>query len=421
MFILGGSTNFQVFYNTPPNIKWMRLPDLPNGHLQGAIAEESDGDLFLMGSENAPHKQFRKFDIRTQTWERLPDCPVDARNGAMAIIKSDGSPTPPPDLNIVQIFIPVGAGNRPGRENQMLYVTIHETDNTSVGANARGHAQYLNTPGTAVSWHYTVDDKETVQHLPEFEDAFHAGDGAGNGNRHSIGIEMCVNSDGNFTQTVKRATELAADICNRRNIPIAHVVQHHYWSGKNCPSRIRAGNPYNWHTFLDNINLDMDGSAVFVIIGTKMYGYDFEWRELPDLAAPFNNGSVEVFNGEIYAAGSGTLFRKYNPATRAWVNLASCPVDASFSALNAIDGVLYLVGGNIAPHTHLSKYDSATDSWEALSPCPHSAFKAVTAVIRGDLYVIGNCGILNIYNPRFGLWETRQTCLPNTEVRRRFR
>ncbi|MED3686152.1 hypothetical protein P4530_24625 [Bacillus thuringiensis] len=43
------------------------------------------------------------------------------------------------------------------------YITIHETDNTNVGAGARNHARYLHnqaigsTDKTA-SWHFTVDD-----------------------------------------------------------------------------------------------------------------------------------------------------------------------------------------------------------------------------------------------------------------------
>jgi len=416
-FIVGGNTNFQRYASDFPGTGWMRLPDLPNGHLTEATAAERDGVLYLIGSENPPHTQFRCFNIRTQTWERLPDCPIDARGGAMAVIGSEPQPLPP-DLNIVQIFIPVGRSNRPGRDNQMLYVTIHETDNTSPGSNARGHAGYLNTDGTAVSWHYTVDDTETVQHLPENEDAFHAGDGAGNGNRHSIAIEICVNSDGDFPQAVKRAQQLTADICNRRNIPLSHVVQHNYWSGKNCPSRIRAGNPYSWNTFLNNININTAVSAIYIINGTNMYGYDFEWRVLPSPATPLNNGSVEVLNGELYVAGSGTSFRKYNPNTKAWVGLASCPVDASFSALTAIDGVLYLVGGNIAPYTQLSKFDPNTggwSTWKALSPCPKSAYNAVAVAIRGKLFVVGNGGDLCIYNPAFDLWETRQSRIPNAE------
>ena len=194
-------------------------------------------------------------EVVTLAWSGASPGLSPIRGFQIASRTSTGEPVPP-ELNITQIFIPAGASNRPGRVNQMLYVTIHETDNTSVGANARGHAAWLNTPGTAVSWHYTVDDTETVQYLPENEDGFHAGDGAGNGNRNSIGIEICVNSDGDFTKAVQRAIELAADICNRRNIPITNVVQHQRWSGKHCPRNIREGRPFSWEVFLQNVAAD---------------------------------------------------------------------------------------------------------------------------------------------------------------------
>jgi hypothetical protein len=98
-----------------------------------------------------------------------------------------------------------------------------------------------------------VDDTQTVQHLPENEDAFHAGDGAGNGNRNSIGIEICVNEDGDFPRAVQRAIELTADVCTRRNISISNVMQHFHWSGKHCPRNIREGRPFGWETFLHKI------------------------------------------------------------------------------------------------------------------------------------------------------------------------
>jgi len=163
-------------------------------------------------------------------------------------------------MNIIQDFIPAGRRNRPGRNNPMLFVTIHETGNTNRGANARAHGNYLKGNDAAnlpVSWHYTVDDAETYQHLPETEDAFHAGDGGGNGNRQSIGIEIAVNSDGNFQRAVDRTAALVADICTRRGIPIANVRQHFDWSRKNCPQNIRAGRPHNWSVFLEKVETAM--------------------------------------------------------------------------------------------------------------------------------------------------------------------
>ena len=102
-------------------------------------------------------------EVVTMEWSGASPGLSPIRGFQIASRTSTGVPTPP-DLNIIQNFIPGGAANRPGRVNNMLYVTIHETDNTTAGANAPGHAAWLNTPGTAVSWHYTVDDTQTVQH-----------------------------------------------------------------------------------------------------------------------------------------------------------------------------------------------------------------------------------------------------------------
>ena len=50
-----------------------------------------------------------------------------------------------------------------------------------------------------MSWHYTVDDHAIVQHLPDYETAYHAGDGKdGPGNATSIAVEICVNAGGDF-------------------------------------------------------------------------------------------------------------------------------------------------------------------------------------------------------------------------------
>jgi N-acetylmuramoyl-L-alanine amidase len=147
----------------------------------------------------------------------------------------------------------------------MLFITIHETGNSNRGANARAHGNYLRSDTAAnlpVSWHYTVDDTEIRQHLPENEDAFHAGDGAGSGNRQSIGIEICVNSDGDFRRAIDRTVLLVADICQRRNIPIENIRQHFDWNRKNCPQNIRAGRPITWSAFLDGVRTAMAAASL---------------------------------------------------------------------------------------------------------------------------------------------------------------
>jgi N-acetylmuramoyl-L-alanine amidase len=159
-------------------------------------------------------------------------------------------------MNIIQELIPVGRRNRPARQNPMTYITIHNTGNTARTAGARNHASYIKGDAAAalpVSWHYTVDDKEVICHIPDNEDAFHAGDGAGNGNRRSIGIEICMNEGGDLLKATDNAVWLTANLCKKYNISLDRVVQHNRWSGKNCPQLIRAGKPYSWDTFIEKV------------------------------------------------------------------------------------------------------------------------------------------------------------------------
>src|SRR5690625_437143 len=90
---------------------------------------------------------------------------------------------------------------RPGGAMSPKYITVHNTANTSAGADAKMHARYLHNgaSGRTVGWHFSVDDTRIVQHLPTDEHGWHAGDGAkGTGNLHSIGIEICENGDGDL-------------------------------------------------------------------------------------------------------------------------------------------------------------------------------------------------------------------------------
>lgn len=128
------------------------------------------------------------------------------------------------------------------------YITIHNTDNENAGADALGHAAYLKG-GSAGStgWHFTVDDKKIVQHIPCNENAYHAADGAyGPGNTTSIGIEICMNSDGDYAKAEANAIELIRYLMQKYNIPLENVVPHKQWYNKNCPSRILP----RWDAFI---------------------------------------------------------------------------------------------------------------------------------------------------------------------------
>ena len=120
--------------------------------------------------------------------------------------------------------------------NPCNYITIHETDNTDKGSDALMHGLYINN-GSSETWHYTVDDERVIQHFNDEVQCWHAG--TDKGNKQSIGIELCVNSDGDYNKMIENAMELIIFLMTKHNRNIDSVVQHNYWSRKDCPRRLR--------------------------------------------------------------------------------------------------------------------------------------------------------------------------------------
>ena len=153
--------------------------------------------------------------------------------------------------------------------NPCNYITIHETSNWSKGANALMHANYINS-GSEVTWHYTVDDKNIIQHYNDTVQCWHAGNDKGN--FESIGIEICVNPESNFLIACNNAIDLTAFLMKKHNIPIDKVVQHNYWSGKNCPLQIRGGkHGITWNDFITKVKNKQGSTVKPVNNSNKLY------------------------------------------------------------------------------------------------------------------------------------------------------
>jgi D-alanyl-D-alanine carboxypeptidase len=138
-------------------------------------------------------------------------------------------------------LIDIGTKARDGTKRKIKYIVIHETDNYEIGVGAENHAIYLeNNNSSSTSWHYTVDDTEIYHHIPDNEIANHAGDEIGN--EYGIGIELCVNEDGDFEKTFENAAKLVAYLLNEYNLTIDDVKTHNDFSGKDCPHLILQNN-----------------------------------------------------------------------------------------------------------------------------------------------------------------------------------
>lgn len=171
---------------------------------------------------------------------------------------------------MIEDFIPRGRRNRPGYRLTPRYITIHDTANPNAGADAKAHTRYLKGDIAAsipASWHFTVDDRIIVQHLPLNENGWHAGDGSnGTGNRESIGIEICENRDGVRTEAEKNAAWLTAKLLRDFSLELERVKQHNYWSGKNCP-RVLRGRPGGWSSYLNAVRLQLQPPAGTPLLG----------------------------------------------------------------------------------------------------------------------------------------------------------
>jgi hypothetical protein len=166
---------------------------------------------------------------------------------------TEAAPMPEPQLTTRVSLLPADAPNNPDRPmwgGKPAWVTIHETDNPNVGANAEMHRRFVlagGGPDTA-SFHAVCDDRESIQLLPWTAAAYHIGDGdGGEGNNTSIGIELCVNADGDFRATTTRGAELAAALLRRFGLPLERLRQHgDWWSPahpdvhRGCPAHLKA-------------------------------------------------------------------------------------------------------------------------------------------------------------------------------------
>jgi DNA/RNA endonuclease G (NUC1) len=162
-------------------------------------------------------------------------------------------------INLHQELIPIGKQNRPGVTIKPVKITIHNTSNTSPGADAKAHSKFVRETGyylgtgpngeqkkSWVSLHYTVDDKTVINQLPNTEKALHAGSPA---NTTSVAIEICMHKGIEQAEANTRAAQLTALLCYDLSVPIADIVPHKHWTGKDCPVLLLK----NWNDFLKSV------------------------------------------------------------------------------------------------------------------------------------------------------------------------
>jgi len=134
------------------------------------------------------------------------------------------------------------------------FIVVHNTANN---ASAKNEVAYMINNNNKVSFHYAIDDKEIVQGIPENRNAWHAGDGNGQGNRKGIGIEICYSKSGGkrFEEAEKLAAKFIAYKLNEKSWGIDKVKKHQDFSGKYCPHRTLD---MGWQRFLNMVQAELN-------------------------------------------------------------------------------------------------------------------------------------------------------------------
>ncbi len=148
-------------------------------------------------------------------------------------------------MDYIVDHIPISKDKRPGTRAGMTSITIHNTGNPK--STARNERGWLTNPenNRAASFHIVVDDKEAIECISLNEVAYHAGNAEGN--RSSIGIEVCESGD--QQRTWENAIDLVVRLLIERGWGIANIRTHKSWSGKECPRLLLP----RWTEFLTDI------------------------------------------------------------------------------------------------------------------------------------------------------------------------
>ena len=175
-------------------------------------------------------------DLGSEAWAKEPERPVEYQY------------LPLPDTPEQRKKFPT-----PFRDG-VGFVTIHNTAEPFSALDER--SRVANRRGVRTSFHFAVDEREVVQLLPLEFHGWHAGDGEGDGNLRSVGVEVCrsVFRDANdwlYRRAEDHAVLLVSSLLRHFELQLAALRMHRDWSGKFCPHRIlEAG---SWGDFVSRV------------------------------------------------------------------------------------------------------------------------------------------------------------------------
>lgn len=148
-------------------------------------------------------------------------------------------------------------------------LVIHWTANTNNGANAIANRNFFNSTTNSCSAHIIIDDKQIVRCLNDNEVGYHVGSTkyttlgtslrggtAYSPNYFTVGIEMCVNSDGDWNKTYQNTVEFSAKFLIEHKLTVDNLLRHYDITGKLCPQMMIDEN--EWKKFKNAVQMKIN-------------------------------------------------------------------------------------------------------------------------------------------------------------------
>ena len=183
---------------------------------------------------------------------------------------------------------------RPGVPMKPEFITIHSTGNPS--STARNERGWLTNPSNTrtASWHICVDEKDAVEAIPLNEVTWHAGDGNGQGNRASIGIEIC--ESGNRQKTLENAVKLVAKLLKERGWGVDRLRRHYDWSKKSCPRILMDNNWQGWKDFVKAVEKELKSvqTTKVIVNGQECDAIIVDGKTYVEVRKPFELAGFKV-------------------------------------------------------------------------------------------------------------------------------
>lgn len=132
------------------------------------------------------------------------------------------------------------------------YIVWHDTG--VIDQSDEGNASYFKSIFRNASANFFIDENSITEVVEAGIVSWHCGDGYGAygiDNYNSIGIELCVEADGNFKpETIANAVWLGKKLMADFGIPLENNVRHYDASRKNCPQFLNTDGKWTkWYAF----------------------------------------------------------------------------------------------------------------------------------------------------------------------------